>query len=153
MKLAEALQMRADLQRRISQLSSRLHNNARVQEGEQTPEDPEQLLGELEDCFDELETLMARINLTNSATVWKGKTMTELLARRDCLSKRLSTMRSFLDTASAKTDRYSQKEIKVLSTVKVSDLQKQVDGISKELREVDETIQSLNWTTDLLENP
>ena len=49
MKLAEALQMRADLQRRISQLSGRLHNNARVQEGEQTPEDPEQLLMELED--------------------------------------------------------------------------------------------------------
>ena len=73
MKLAEALQMRADLQRRISQLSGRLHNNARVQEGERTPEDPDQLLMELEDCFDELETLMARINLTNSLTLLPDK--------------------------------------------------------------------------------
>ena len=43
------------------------------------------------------------------------------------------------------------KEIKVLSTVQVSALQKQVDAVSKELRETDEQIQSLNWTTDLLD--
>ena len=94
---------------------------------------------------------MAKINLTNSATVSGGKTMTELLARREVQSKRLSTMRAFLDNASAKVDRYSQKEIRILSTVKVSQLQKQVDTISKELRELDEQIQSLNWTTDLQE--
>ena len=105
MKLAEALQMRADLQRRISQLSSRLHNNARVQEGEQTPEDPEQLLDELEDCFDELETLMARINLTNSLTLLPEGSLTELLARRDRMTQQLSILRSFLDAASSLTSR------------------------------------------------
>lgn len=34
MKLATALSERADLQRRISELSVRLNNNAKVQEGE-----------------------------------------------------------------------------------------------------------------------
>ncbi len=152
MKLATALTERADIQRRLSQLQSRLNNNAKVQEGEEPAEDPKLLLKELDALLARLEWLMARINLTNTATLSKGKTMTELLARRDCLYKRLNTMRSFLDAASAKVDRYSQKEIKILSTVKVAELQKQVDAVSRELRELDEQIQSLNWTTELLEN-
>ena len=40
MKLAEALQERADLNRKIAQLKSRLLNNVLVQEGEKTVEDP-----------------------------------------------------------------------------------------------------------------
>ncbi len=151
MKLATALSERADIQRRLSQLQSRLNNNAKVQEGEEPAEEPKALLKELDALLDRLEWLMARINLTNSATLSEGKSMTELLARRDCLSKRLIIMRSFLDSASTKVDRYSQKEIKILSTVKVSQLQKELDAHSKALRELDEKIQSLNWTTDLLE--
>ena len=77
--------------------------------------------------------------------------MTELLARRDCLAKRLTVMRGFLDAASSKVDRYSQKEIRILSTVRVADQQKRVDAASKEFRELDEQIQALNWTTELQE--
>ncbi len=33
---------------------------------------------------------------------------------------------------------------------RISELQKEVDKLSKELRETDETIQGLNWTTDLI---
>ena len=151
MKLATALSERADIQRRLSQLQTRLNNNAKVQDGETPAEDPKALLKELDALLERLEWLMSRINLTNSATVSDGKTVTELLAARDCLAKRLGIMRAFLDNASAKTDRYSQKEIKILSTVKVSELQKQVDANSRALRELDEQIQSLNWTTELLE--
>ena len=152
MKLATALSERADLQRRLADLQNRLNNNAKVQEGEEPSEDPKALLRELDNLLDRLEWLIARINLTNSRTVSEGATMTELLARRDCLAKRVSAMRSFLNEASAKVDRYSQKEIKILSTVKVSALQKQVDAASKDLRELDERIQGLNWTTELIEN-
>ena len=38
-KLAEALAARADLQRRIEQLRSRISDNARYQEGEEPAED------------------------------------------------------------------------------------------------------------------
>ena len=48
MKLAEALQLRTGLQKRISQLSSRLCNNATVQEGEKPAEDPAALMEEYE---------------------------------------------------------------------------------------------------------
>ena len=102
--------------------------------------------------LERLEWLMTRINLTNSRTLSGKKTVTELLARRDSLSKRVAMMRSFLDAASTKVDRYSQKEIRILSTVKVSTLQKQVDTASRELRELDEQLQALNWTTELLED-
>ncbi|MBQ1410300.1 MAG: DIP1984 family protein [Oscillospiraceae bacterium] len=151
MKLATALSERADIQRRLAELQNRLKNNAKVQEGEEPAEDPKELLRELDAMLERLEWLITRINLTNSAVLWEGKSMTELLARRDCLSKRLSVMRGFLDAASTKVDRYSQKEIRILSTVRVADQQKRVDAISKELRELDEQIQALNWTTDLQE--
>ncbi|MBQ8983067.1 MAG: DIP1984 family protein [Lachnospiraceae bacterium] len=150
MKLANALSERADLQRRIAELSGRLNNNARVQDGEKPSEDPNELLKELNKDFERLEELIARINHTNNETKSGDMTLTDLIAKRDCLKQKIAIMRSFLNTASEKVSRYSKTEIRILSTVSVSELQKEVDGLSKELRETDEIIQGLNWTTELL---
>ena len=150
MKLATALSERADLQRRISELSVRLNNNAKVQDGEKPSEDPNELLQELNKDFERLESLIAHINHTNNETKSGDLTLTDLIARRDCLKQKISIMRSFLDTASEKVQRYSKTEIRILSTVPVSKLQKEVDKLAKELRETDETIQGLNWTTELI---
>ena len=152
MKLATALSERAELQRKLSELGARLNNNAKVQDGEAPAEDPQALLVELDGALVRLEELMARINLTNSSTKAsaEGVTITELLAKRDCLKKRVLLMRSFLDSASSKVDRYSKTEIRVVSTVDVPALQKQVDAASRALRETDEKLQELNWTTELL---
>lgn len=151
MKLASALSERSDIQRRLSQLTERLKNNAKVQEGEAPSEDPQVLLKELNECLARLEELMCRINLTNSSVIHEGETLTQLLARRDRLKLETSIMRTFLDQASSKVDRYSRAEIRVQSTVDVASLQKQVDSLSKELRQTDEFIQQLNWTTELIE--
>ena len=150
MKLATALSERTDLQRRISELGMRLNNNAKVQEGESPSEDPAALLSELDADFVRLEELVSRINLTNNATKSGGKTLTELIAKRDCLKQRISVMRSFLDCSSEKVNRYSKTEIKIISTVNVTALQKEVDCLSRQLRETDELIQGLNWTTELI---
>lgn len=150
MKLATALSERADLQRRISELGGRLNNNAKVQDGEKPSEDPMELLTELNKDFSRLEELIARINHTNNETKSGDVTLTDLIAKRDCLKQKIGIMRSFLDKASEKVSRYSKTEIRILSTVSVSNLQKEVDKLSKELRETDETIQGLNWTTDLI---
>ena len=149
MKLATALSQRADLQKRTAELNTRLRNNAKVQEGEQPAEKPADLLKELDAVLLQLEDLVARINLANSSTVVDGKTVTELIAHRDMLAKKLGILRSFLDEASEKIDRYSRAEIKIVSTVDVAKLQKQVDALSKELRETDEKLQEINWTTEL----
>lgn len=150
MKLATALAERSDIQNRINTISVRLDNNAKVQEGDVPAEDPKALVEELDRLIVRLEYLVARINLTNSGTVYEGKTITEFLAHRDCLKKKIRVMRDFLDTASNRVTRMTRTEIKIVSTVPVSELQKTVDGLSKELRTVDEKIQELNWTTDLV---
>ena len=150
MKLATALSERADLQRRISELAGRLNQNAKVQEGDEPAEDPKGLLKELDGCLEQLEVLIARINRTNNATKHEDLTLTDLIARRDCLKERIRIMRDFLNTSSEKVSRYSKTEIKILSTVSVTELQKQLDSYSRQLRETDELIQELNWTTELI---
>ena len=84
MKLAEALQERADVKRLIDRLNKRLTVNAVTQEGELPAEDPAELLRQLDECLARLEMLMAKINLANSTTVVRGRTLTEMIARRDC---------------------------------------------------------------------
>ena len=151
MKLANALSQRSELQTRIRQLEVRLNNNAQVQEGEQPAEDPMELLEELEADYARLEELVSAINRTNNSTrLEDGATLSDLLARRDCLKGKLSALRNFLSNASALVRRHSASEIKVKSTVNVRQLQKQVDGLSKDLRQLEETIQEKNWTTELL---
>lgn len=58
-------------------------------------------------------------------------------------------MRDFLDNASNRVRRTTHSEIRIKSTVPVSEIQKKVDALSKELRECDERIQELNWITEL----
>lgn len=150
MKLATALSERADLQRRISELTVRLRNNAKVQEGETPAEDPGELLSELDRCLVRLEELIRRINDTNNRTVSEGKSLTDLIAARDCLKQRIIILRDFLNASSEKITRYTKTEIRIMSTVNVAELQKQLDGYSRQLRETDELIQGLNWTTELI---
>ncbi|MCQ2208996.1 MAG: DIP1984 family protein [Paludibacteraceae bacterium] len=152
MKLAEALQERSDLNRRIQQLQTRLNNNATVQEGEQPAEDPDSLIKELDASIDRLQWIISKINLTNCKTIVNGKTLTDLIAQKDCLSLKIEKYRSFLNNASCLSNRASRTEIKIFSTVNVSQLQKEVDALCKELRNIDNRIQETNWKTDLVEN-
>lgn len=151
MKLAEALQERADLNRRIEQLRYRLSNNVLVQEGEKPLEDPAALLEVLESSFTRLEWLIARINLTNCAVKVEGRSLTELIARRDVLSLRAEAYRRLVEEASQNTHRATRTEIKILSAVDVPALQRQADDASRELRLLDNTLQATNWTADLME--
>ena len=144
MKLAEALQERADLNRRIEQLRYRLNNNVLVQEGEKPLEDPAALLEELESSFTRLEWLIARINLTNCAVKVEGRSLTEL-------SLRAEAYRRLVEEASQNTHRATRTEIKILSAVDVPALQRQADDASRELRLLDNTLQATNWTADLME--
>ena len=126
MKLATALAERSDIQNRINTISVRLDNNAKVQEGDVPAEDPKALMEELDRLIVRLEDLVAR------------------------MKKKVRVLRDFLDTASDRVTRMTRTEIKIVSTVPVTEIQKTVDGLSKELRNVDEKIQELNWTTELV---
>ena len=150
MKLAEALQERADLNRKIGQLTARLEANARVQDGEKPTEDPVSLLSELDACIARLEELTVRINKTNCQTVTDGVTLTELIAKKDCLNLKIRSYWNFAQEARNLTSRALRTEIKIFSTVDIPPLQKKIDDMSKELRLTDNRLQQANWTVDLL---
>jgi hypothetical protein len=150
MKLAEALQERADLNKKIAQLRSRLVMNATVQEGEKTAENPQELLKELNSCLENLQSLIGAINITNCKTIVKGKSLTELIANKDCLTLKIQSYRELLDAASRLAQRATRTEIKIESAIDVQKYQNGLDQMSKELRILDNTIQELNWTTLLI---
>lgn len=149
MKIAEALQERADLNTRIEQLRARLVNNALKQEGEEPAEDPVNLLGELDVCIGRQTELIAAINLANAKTETDGVTLTELIAKRDMLKVKIDAYRNLISAASLKYQRARNSEIRILSSVDVRKLQKKADSLSRELRETDNLIQSVNWTREL----
>ena len=151
MKLAEALQERADLNRKIEELRRRLDNCVLVQEGEEPAEDPDRLLTELSAAIERLETLMARINLTNCRTKAGGMTLTELIARKDAMLLKLSAYRDLVYSAGQSTSRARGTEIKVKSLLKAADLQARVDQMAKEVRELDNMLQETNWKVKLIE--
>ena len=151
MKIAEALILRADIQKRIAQLRTRLNNNAKVQENEEPAENPELLLTELENLISQLNDLIVKINRTNILSKIDGISLVELIAKKDTLSQKAGILREFIEIASQKVDLYSTTEIKVFSTVNVPEQQKKLDKLSKEIRETDTKLQQANWTIDLVE--
>ena len=151
MKLAEALSIRKDLQKRIQQLGQRIQNNVKVQEGDEPLEQPTELMKELDACLTQLEDIIWRINATNMQTKSAdGTTLTQLMARKDVLTMRVNHLRSIFETASAGQDRYSRSEIKSVTVVDVKAIGKKVDECSAQLRQLDMEIQSLNFQTELI---
>ncbi|PQV64034.1 hypothetical protein B1R32_10759 [Abditibacterium utsteinense] len=151
MRLAEALILRADCQKRFEQLKQRIVGNAKVQEGDEPAENPDQLIKEMEAVADELLDLIQRINKTNSTTpLQSGKSLSDALADRDVLMLKRTVYSSLAAAASVTQARTSKSEVKFKSTVSVPEIQKLIDSLSKSYRELDGEIQELNWKADLL---
>ena len=153
MKLAEALVLRADTQKKIAQLRQRLERVVKVQEGEIPAEDPASLLRDLEQTLDEQTEWIRKINQTNALTSFdEGLSISDALAQRDRIMQHRKLLGDVLEQASIKQDRFSRSEVKYERTVDVVQIQAQVDALSKAYREYDFRIQELNWRTDLLED-
>ncbi len=152
MKLAEALILRADYQKRIEQLKQRLLRNAKVQAGDRPAEDPAELLQEMERISGELVLLIQRVNATNAATpLESGMTIAEAIAIRDVLRLKHGVYRDLAQAATITQDRYTKSEVKFKSTVSVPEIQKQADVWAREHRELDAKIQASNWSIELRE--
>ena len=152
MKLAEALLIRSDMQKKLAQLKSRIRNNAKVQEGDVPSEDPNELVIDASQIISELATLIERIHRTNAiANTDKGQSMLTLLVERDTLEMRHKLLIEAIEAANSESDRYSHREIKWHVMVSVASLQKQADDIAMKLRQINIVIQSNNWQIDLVE--
>lgn len=151
MKVGEALTLRSQQQTRFQLLLERLKASALVQEGGKPPEDPKELLKELDGVAQELESLVARINKTNLATTLDdSRTLTDALARREYLGRLQGALHQVAETASAGQARYSKSEIRILRMVDVGELRRRADDLAKERRELDARIQEANWQTELI---
>lgn len=154
MKLAEALAVRADLQRRVEQLRSRITDNARYQEGEEPAEDAAALLAEADAVLDQLRDLIRRINATNSQLVVGEGSMTDALASRDVLRLRHSLLTDAAAAASGSGQifpRQMRSELRQFAALPVAELRSRADDVARELRELDSSVQQANWGNDLIE--
>lgn len=150
MKLAEALSIRKDLQKRIQQLEQRIKSNVKVQEDDEPLEDPIELMKELHSCLIQLEELISRINLTNINTKnAEGQSITQLMAKKDTLTMRIAILRNIYSEATSLINRYSASEIRQECVIDVKQLSKQIDDYSGRLRKLDMEIQGLNFLTEL----
>jgi hypothetical protein len=151
MKIAEALALRADLQKRLEQLKQRLVKNARIQEGDTPEEDPAALQAELEKSARELTVLIQQINRTNAASPFGDGMLADSLAERDVLKIRYNAYRELANAASTSQSRTTRSEVKFISTVSVAATQRKADDLAKEYRELDTRIQEADWLTTLLD--
>lgn len=151
MKLSEALILRVDLQKKMRAIEARIMKNAKFQEGEAPSENPYDLIEEFNSCNKEWETLVQRINKTNSSTELKdGLTITDLIAKKDALKHKIAVMQKLSEAATVIFDRYSRSEIKHKSSISVPEIQKKINELSKEYRELDTYLQGINWSIDLI---
>ena len=120
-----------------------------MQEGDQPSENVNELYKELDECLSQFERIVYRINRTNIQTVHEGETLTQMIACKDALKLRLTVMRDLLKHV-VENDRYGRLEIKYVRTVDVGELRKVTDNYSKQLRNLDMKLQSLNWSVDLI---
>lgn len=150
MKLAEALLLRGDTQKRLASLRERLSSNALVEEGNAPSEDPMDLLEEAVAAIAELEALVVKINVANLGNkLPDGRTITAAIAHRDSLILRHAILQSLIGAAQKDPNRYSTREIMWVATVDVRTLQKQSQDVSRQIREINARIQETNWQIEV----
>lgn len=150
MKLAEALILRADAQKKIASLRARVVANVRVQEGNKPSEDPDKLMTEAFGALDELEALVLQINECNlRSKVAGGLSITAAISRRDALVQRHSLVQAALAASREQPERYSTREIKSVLTIDAGKMQKHADDLAKKIREINTKIQEANWKIEL----
>lgn len=157
MLLAEGLALRADRQKRLKELTSRIEDNARVPGDVDPDEDPNALLEAAVHVAGELTRLVQRINRTNASTVADartGRTVTDMIAERDEALRMTQLHGGAAKAGTRGTGRglwTRESEHATRAAVDVRALQAEADRWAVRYRELDVRLQQLNWSTELSE--
>ena len=150
MKLAEALLIRADQKKKILSLRERIAQNALAQEGDAPREDVAKLIAECFAVIAEQQALVLKIDAANAAAkLPDGRPLSEVLAARDVLMQQHSILKSAVEATHKEADRYSMREIKWVPQIDVAATQKQMEDLSRKIRELNVQVQETNWRTEL----
>lgn len=151
MKLAEALLLRADIQKKLASLQTRAQKYTVVQEGERPAEDPNEILKQVAGVAGELHRLMFAINTANlKHTIASGESITEALAKRDSFVLHHRILVGVVESCVKPVERYGVKEIRWITTIDVPTLQRQIDDMAKQIRELNAAIQEVGWRVELV---
>lgn len=150
MKLAEALLLRSEYQKKIDSLQQRIMANLKVQENDTPHENPNDLLSELMKLNDELCLMIKKINKRNNEiTLESGQTLADALADRDAIMKKRQALSNLSTNAGQRDYRLTHAEVKLCITVDIGKIQKEIDSLSQQFRQLDVQIQEKNWSVDL----
>ena len=142
MKLAEALQEKSRLKKKIYALRGNLEQTAPAKA--KPDGSPKKLLRELNESLDRMEYLSAAIQHTNELIKVNGRTVTQWISGRDILFYRLELYKELLRQADDAENRSP-------ADLNLSELQAETDRMLWEIRHLDNLIQKTNWTKDLIE--
>jgi len=153
MLLAEALALRADRQKLLKELTTRIEDNARAPEGAAPDEDPNVLLERASEVAGELTDIVRRINRTNSSTTADaatGATISDLIAERDQAQRMTELWRAAAKAGTRGRGLWPRDgDLLLRAVVDVSKLQQSADEWGARYREIDVRLQQLNWATEL----
>ena len=91
------------------------------------------------------------INETNSKTTFgDGISISDAIALRDCLGAKHQAYHNIYTSTKISTRRYGQSEIKFVRCIEPKEVQKQIDKLAKEYRELDTKLHGVNWTVDIV---
>ena len=151
MKLAEALMERKAIKCKMEELKKRIYQNAQIQEGDSSIENPKELMQELKEEIEKFEQLVIKINITNmTAKLSNGMTLMEAIVKKDMLNYNHMVHINLADKATPSSARYSNREIKSIPNVDINEIRKKADEIAKEYRMLDCKIQEANWMVELV---
>jgi hypothetical protein len=156
LKLAEALIERAALQRQNRSIVRHIDENVRLPEDEEPAVLVENLIEQYEANMLRLSDLIKRINTTNCMTEMDGGTITDAIARRDCLNSQINAYNGIYATVTSHEQHGrsgfggSDPRVKYIRHLDSKKLKDRIDHLSQEFRLLDTALQGMNWTVELL---
>ena len=151
MTLAEALIYRKDMLENNNRILSRISKNVIVTEGTKPQEEPKKLLEQLRENFRKITNLIASINQTNIKTTVGKRTLADALAYRQVLELEITSLTNVRNSCYVHNRGKKKDDLKDVALLKVSNLTKEINGKSTELRKLNAEIQKMNWITELIE--
>lgn len=149
MKIAEALLLKKEYQENISSLKERLYANVKIPVDDVIFEDSESLLEKMLKTEDKLKDLTIKLNHRNlNAETSSGKLLADVIAERQTLMSK----KKHLDYIMHKVNREgysSRSEGAMKVTLDLNNIQKEINKVAKEYRELNSELQAANWNIDL----
>jgi len=150
LKLAETLNLRGDLTRKITMLKKRLRAVCSVQEGTTPADSAEDLIAEIFEVIERVHALEVVVHHANIALrMTDGSICMEVLAQREQLRAKRGVLTDAIDLANPERSYYSNREIRFLPGLDVKTVSKRADALAAEIHRLNTRIQQHNWATEV----